>query len=184
MSRVVSPHVSDFYQLEHANQGVKLMLSKPASRRSKASAQTQVGLDRQTGKTIPYRPRCGWRRHSAKYRTGGGRGSRGEQRHCGQRHSVRTADPDVYAIGDCTIPSRMAIYGSGRCGWSPCTMLWSKRKLPLSNICGIAIALLPGPLVLVRPVRPQATNRRLVTGIRSSGAAWRPGQPEFCLSVL
>jgi 3-phenylpropionate/trans-cinnamate dioxygenase ferredoxin reductase subunit len=80
MSRVVSPHVSDFYQLEHTNHGVRLLLSTSLAafdgkRRVKSvlpntELAEAAGLDIDNG--IAVDDRC------------------------------QTSDPDILAVGDCT----------------------------------------------------------------------------------
>ena len=51
MSRVVSPEISDFYQIEHANQGVKLRLSTGVKALHGKKRVRQVELD--NGETVP-----------------------------------------------------------------------------------------------------------------------------------
>jgi len=133
MSRVVSPHVSDFYQLEHTNHGVKLLLGTGLAafvgkRRIKSvitdseqkiatdfvvvgvgvrpntELAEAVGLDVDDG--IVVNDRC------------------------------QTADPDIYAIGDCTShPS--SIYGC-RLRLESVHNAVEQAKTAASNICGVA----------------------------------------------
>jgi len=133
MSRVVSPHVSDFYQLEHTNHGVKLLLGTGVAafvgkRRIKSvitdseqkiatdfvvvgvgvrpntELAEAVGLDVDNG--IIVNDRC------------------------------QTADPDIYAIGDCTShPS--SIYGC-QLRLESVHNAVEQAKTAASNICGVA----------------------------------------------
>ena len=132
MSRVVSPHVSDFYQLEHTNQGVKLLLSTglaafEGKRRVKAvitdSGQkiaadfvvvgigiqpntelaTAAGLEVDDGIVVD--------------------------------DQCQTADPDIFAIGDCTSHPN-SIY-SRRLRLESVHNAVEQAKTAASNICGV-----------------------------------------------
>lgn len=132
MSRVVSPNVSDFYVLEHANHGVKLLLSTGLAaiggrKRAKSvltdneqkipadlvvvgvgiipntELATAAGLEVDDG--IIVNDQC------------------------------QTADPDVYAIGDCTSHPN-SIYGR-RLRLESVHNALEQAKTAASNICGI-----------------------------------------------
>lgn len=132
MSRVVSPNVSDFYVLEHANHGVKLLLSTGLAaiggrKRAKSvltdneqkipadlvvvgvgiipntELVTAAGLEVDDG--IVVNDQC------------------------------QTADPDIYAIGDCTSHPN-SIYGR-RLRLESVHNALEQAKTAASNICGI-----------------------------------------------
>ncbi len=131
MSRVVSPNVSDFYQLEHANHGVKLLLSTGLAAfhgkhrlKSVATDDEQIipanlvvvgvgivpnieiaaaaGLDVADGIIVD--------------------------------DQCQTADPDVYAVGDCTSHPN-SIYGR-RLRLESVHNALEQAKTAASNICG------------------------------------------------
>lgn len=131
MSRVVSPEISDFYQIEHTNQGVRFRLSTGVSaftgkKRVKSvttsegeeipadlvvigvgilpntELATEAGLDIDNGIVV--------------------------DDHC------RTADPDVYAAGDCTSHPN-AIYGR-RLRLESVHNAVEQAKTAAANICG------------------------------------------------
>ena len=131
MSRVVSPEISDFYQIEHTNQGVRFRLSTGVSaltgkKRVKSvttsegeeipadlvvigvgilpntELATEAGLDVDNGIVV--------------------------DDHC------RTADPDVYAVGDCTSHPN-AIYGR-RLRLESVHNAVEQAKTTAANICG------------------------------------------------
>ncbi len=132
MSRVVSPNVSDFYQLEHANHGVKLLLSTGLAAfhgrnrvKSVATDDEQMiaanfvvvgvgivpnteiaaaaGLDVADGIIVD--------------------------------DQCRTSDPDVYAVGDCTSHPN-SIYGR-RLRLESVHNALEQAKTAASNICGL-----------------------------------------------
>ena len=132
MSRVVSPHVSDFYQLEHTSQGVKLLLSTGLAafngKRRVKSVSTDdeqkipadlvvvgvgilpntelaqaAGLDIDNG--IAVDDRC------------------------------QTSDPDIYAVGDCTSHPN-SIYAR-RLRLESVHNAVEQAKTAAGNICGI-----------------------------------------------
>lgn len=132
MSRVVSPHVSDFYQLEHTNHGVKLLLSTGLAafngKRRVKSVETDndqkipadfvvvgvgimpnVELAEAAGLTI--------------------------DNGIVVDDQCRTNDPDVYAIGDCTSHPN-SIYDQHLRLESVHNAL-EQAKTAASNICGI-----------------------------------------------
>ena len=131
MSRVVSPEISDFYQIEHTNQGVRFRLSTGVSaltgkKRVKSvttsegeeipadlvvigvgilpntELATEAGLDVDNGIVV--------------------------DDHC------RTGDPDVYAVGDCTSHPN-AIYGR-RLRLESVHNAVEQAKTAAANICG------------------------------------------------
>lgn len=131
MSRVVSPEISDFYQIEHTNQGVKFRLSTGVSafagkKRVKSvttsegeeipadivvigvgilpntELATEAGLDVDNGIVV--------------------------DDHC------QTGDPDVYAVGDCTLHPN-AIYGR-RLRLESVHNAVEQAKTAAANICG------------------------------------------------
>ena len=131
MSRVVSPEISDFYQIEHTNQGVKLRLSTGVEsingKRRVRSVTTSdgdeipadlvvigvgivpntelasaAGLDIDNGIVV--------------------------DDHC------RTSDPDIYAVGDCTFHPN-AIYGRNLRLESVHNAL-EQAKTAAANLCG------------------------------------------------
>lgn len=132
MSRVVSPHVSDFYQLEHANHGVKLLLGTSLAafkgkRRVKAvitdsdqqisadfavvgvgivpNTELAVAADLEVDDGIVVDDQC------------------------------RTVDPDIYAIGDCTSHPN-SIYGR-RMRLESVHNALEQAKTAANNICGV-----------------------------------------------
>ena len=99
MSRVVSPHVSDFYQLEHANQGVKLMLATGLEAFAGKRKLKLVLTDRgQTIRTDFAVVGVGIVPNTELAEAAGLEVSNGIM----VNDQCQTADPDVYAIGDCT----------------------------------------------------------------------------------
>lgn len=133
MSRVVSPNVSDYYQLQHTNNGVRLLLSTglagfEGKRRVRKVLTTdgqalaadfvvvgtgilpnmelaaEAGLDTADGIVVD--DRC------------------------------RTSDPDIYAIGDCTFHPN-DIYGR-RLRLESVHNALEQAKTAAGNICGVA----------------------------------------------
>jgi len=132
MSRVVSPHVSDFYQLEHTNQGVKLLLSTglaafEGKRRVKAvvtdNEQTiaadfvVVGVGIQPNKELA---------EAAGLEVDDG---------VVVDDQCQTSDPDIYAIGDCTSHPN-EIYGQ-RLRLESVHNAVEQAKTAASNICHV-----------------------------------------------
>ncbi len=99
MSRAVSPEISDFYQIEHANHGVKLRLStEVAALRGKKRVKSVETAD---GESIPADfvvVGVGITPNTALAEQAGLEVSNGilVDDHC------RTGDSDIYAVGDCT----------------------------------------------------------------------------------
>ena len=99
MSRVVSPEISDFYQIEHANQGVKLRLGTTvAALRGKKHVE---GVETGEGEIIPADlvvVGIGIVANTELALAAGLRVDDGivvDER-------CQTSDPDIYAVGDCT----------------------------------------------------------------------------------
>jgi len=133
MSRVVSPHVSDFYQLEHANQGVKLMLATGleafAGRRKLKLVLTDRG---QTIRTDLAVVGVGIVPNTELAEAAGLEVSNGIV----VNDQCQTADPDVYAIGDCTNHPN-GIYDQ-RLRLESVHNALEQAKTAADNICGIA----------------------------------------------
>ena len=135
MSRVVSPEISDFYQIEHTNQGVKLRLSTGVQaingkKRAKSVTTSEgdeipadlvvigvgivpntelasaAGLDVDNGIVV--------------------------DDHC------RTSDPDIYAVGDCTVHPN-DVYGRHLRLESVHNAL-EQAKTAAANLCGDDVA--------------------------------------------
>ena len=99
MSRVVSPEISDFYQIEHANQGVKLRLSTGVKALHGKKRVRQVELD--NGDVVPADfvvIGVGILPYTELAEQAGLAVDDGiiVDDHC------QTSDPNIYAIGDCT----------------------------------------------------------------------------------
>jgi 3-phenylpropionate/trans-cinnamate dioxygenase ferredoxin reductase subunit len=131
MSRVVSPEISDFYQIEHTNQGVRFRLSTGVSsidgkRRVKSVTTTE-------GEEIPadlviigvgIQP-------NTELATGAGLDVDDGivvDEHC------RTSDPDIFAVGDCTAHPN-AIYDR-RLRLESVHNAVEQAKTAAANICG------------------------------------------------
>jgi len=132
LSRVVSPNVSDYYQLEHTKHGVKLLLSTGlAAFEGKRRVKRAITDD---GQEIP-----------ADFAVVGvGILPNSEIAEAAGLDVVngiivddtcRTADPDIYAIGDCTSHPN-AIYGRLLRLESVHNAL-EQAKTAASNICGV-----------------------------------------------
>lgn len=135
MSRVVSPEVSDYYQIEHANQGVKLRLSTEvqciSGKKRVKSVMTSddeeipadvvvigVGIEPQTQLAS-----------AAGLEVNDGIVV---DDHC------RTSDPEIYAIGDCTMHPN-ELYGRSMRLESVHNAL-EQAKTAVANICGVDTA--------------------------------------------
>jgi len=132
MSRVVSPNVSDYYQLEHTNHGVKLLLSTSlAEFKGKRRVKRAVTDD---GQEIPADfvvVGVGILPNSEIAEAAGLDVDNGIV----VDDTCRTADPDVYAIGDCTSHPN-SIYGQPLRLESVHNAL-EQAKTAASNICGV-----------------------------------------------
>jgi 3-phenylpropionate/trans-cinnamate dioxygenase ferredoxin reductase subunit len=133
MSRVVSPHVSDFYQLEHASRGVKLMLETGleafAGRRKVKLVLTDRGQSIRTDFAVVG---VGIVPNTDLAEAAGLEVSNGIV----VNDRCQTADPDVYAIGDCTNHPN-SIYAQSLRLESVHNAL-EQAKTAADNICGVA----------------------------------------------
>ena len=135
MSRVVSPEISDYYQIEHANQGVKLQLSTGVEGiNGKKRVKSVTTSD---GEEIPADVvviGVGIEPNTALARDAGLDVDNGivVDDHC------RTSDPHIYAIGDCTMHPN-GIYGRSLRLESVHNAL-EQAKTAVANICGIDTA--------------------------------------------
>ena len=135
MSRVVSPEISDYYQIEHANQGVKLQLSTGVEGiNGKKRVKSVTTSD---GEEIPADVvviGVGIEPNTALARDAGLDVDNGivVDDHC------RTSDPRIYAIGDCTMHPN-GIYGRSLRLESVHNAL-EQAKTAVANICGIDTA--------------------------------------------
>jgi 3-phenylpropionate/trans-cinnamate dioxygenase ferredoxin reductase subunit len=131
MSRVVSPEISDFYQIEHTNQGVKLRLSTGvAALRGKKRVKRVETTD---GEEIP-----------ADFVVVGvgilPNTELAEQAGLNVSDGIvvddrcQTSDPDIYAVGDCTFHPN-DIYGRGLRLESVHNAL-EQAKTAAGNLCG------------------------------------------------
>ena len=135
MSRVVSPEVSDYYQIEHTNQGVKLRLSTGVS---EITGKRRVkGIVTSEGEEIPadfvvigvgVQPNTGIASAAGLDVDDG----IVVDDHC------RTNDPAIYAVGDCTLHPN-AIYGRNLRLESVHNAL-EQARTAAANICGIDMA--------------------------------------------
>ena len=131
MSRVVSPEISDFYQIEHTNHGVKLRLSTEviALLGGKRVKRVKIGSDEEVPADFVV--------------VGIGILPNTELADCAGLDvddgilvddRCQTSDPDVFAVGDCTShPS--AIYGR-RLRLESVHNALEQAKTAASNLCG------------------------------------------------
>jgi 3-phenylpropionate/trans-cinnamate dioxygenase ferredoxin reductase subunit len=131
MSRVVSPNVSDYYQLEHTNQGVKLLLSTALAefqgRRRVRRVITDAGQEIPTDFVVIG---VGVRPNTELAQTAGLDVDNGivvDDR-------CQSNDPNIYAIGDCTSHPN-EIYGQ-RLRLESVHNALEQAKTAASNICG------------------------------------------------
>jgi len=132
MSRVVSPNVSDFFQLEHTNHGVKLLLSTGlAAFEGKRRVKSVITDSEQTIAADLVVVGVGITPNTELAEAAGLEVINGIV----VDDQCRTADPDIYAIGDCTShPSN--IYGQ-RLRLESVHNALEQAKIAASNICGI-----------------------------------------------
>ena len=132
MSRVVSPHVSDFYQLEHTNQGVKLLLSTALAAFHGKHRVKSVATDNDemipadfvvVGVGIVPNTELG---EAAGLPVDNG---------IIVNDQCQTADPDVYAVGDCTSHPN-SIYGR-RLRLESVHNAVEQAKTAANNVCSI-----------------------------------------------
>lgn len=132
LSRVVSPNVSDYFQLEHTKHGVKLLLSTGlAAFEGKRRVKRAITDDGQEIPTDFAVVGVGILPNSEIAEAAGLDVINGII----VDDTCRTADPDVYAIGDCTSHPN-AIYGRLLRLESVHNAL-EQAKTAASNICGV-----------------------------------------------
>ncbi len=132
LSRVVSPNVSDYYQLEHAKHGVKLMLSTGlAAFEGKRRVKRAITDDGQEIAADFAVVGIGILPNSEIAAAAGLDVINGIV----VDDTCRTTDPDVYAIGDCTFHPN-TIYGRLLRLESVHNAL-EQAKTAASNICGV-----------------------------------------------
>lgn len=132
MSRVVSPNVSDFYQLEHTNQGVKLQLSTGlVAFEGKRGVKAIICDDEQTIAADFVIVGVGIQPNTELAEAAGLLVDNGivVDDHC------QTSAADIYAIGDCTSHPN-AIYGR-RLRLESVHNALEQAKTAASNLCGI-----------------------------------------------
>jgi len=132
MSRVVSPHVSDFYQLEHTNQGVKLLLSTGlAAFEGKRRVKAVVTDNEQTIAADFVVIGIGIQPNTELAEAAGLEVDDGVV----VDDRCQTADPGIYAIGDCTSHPN-SIFGQ-RLRLESVHNALEQAKTAASNICGV-----------------------------------------------
>jgi len=132
MSRVVSPHVSDFYQLEHTNQGVKLLLSTGlAAFEGKRRVKAVVTDNEQTIAADFVFVGVGIQPNKELAEAAGLEVDDGVV----VDDQCQTSDPDIYAIGDCTSHPN-EIYGQ-RLRLESVHNAVEQAKTAASNICHV-----------------------------------------------
>ncbi len=135
MSRVVSPEISDFYQIEHTSQGVKLRLSTGVQsingKRRVKSVTTSEGDEIPADVVVIG---VGIVPNTELASAAGLEIDNGivVDDHC------RTSDPDIYAVGDCTVHPN-AIYGRNLRLESVHNAL-EQAKTAAANLCGEDVA--------------------------------------------
>ncbi len=135
MSRVVSPELSDFYQIEHTNQGVKLRLSTGVQsingKRRVKSVITSEGDEIPADLVVVG---VGIVPNTELASAAGLEVDNGivVDDHC------RTSDPDIYAVGDCTLHPN-GIYGRDLRLESVHNAL-EQAKTAAANLCGKDVA--------------------------------------------
>ena len=135
MSRVVSPELSDFYQIEHTNQGVKLRLSTGVEsingKRRVKSVTTSDGDDIPADLVVIG---VGIVPNTELASAAGLDVDNGivVDDHC------RTSDPDIFAVGDCTLHPN-DIYGRNLRLESVHNAL-EQAKTAAANLCGGDVA--------------------------------------------
>jgi len=132
MSRVVSPNVSDFYQLEHTNHGVKLLLSTGlASFKGKRSVKSVITDNEQKIVADFVVIGVGILPNTELAEAAGLEVDDGII----VDDQCQTTDPDIYAIGDCTSHPN-DIYGQ-RLRLESVHNAVEQAKTAASNICGV-----------------------------------------------
>jgi 3-phenylpropionate/trans-cinnamate dioxygenase ferredoxin reductase subunit len=131
MSRVVSPEISDYFQIEHANQGVKLRLSTGVDNiTGKKHVKSVTTSD---GDEIPADVVVIGVGIEPNTSLASGAGLDVDNGIVVDDH-CRTSDPDIYAIGDCTRHPN-EIYGRSLRLESVHNAL-EQAKTAVANICG------------------------------------------------
>lgn len=131
MSRVVSPEISDFYQIEHTNQGVKFRLSTGvAAFEGKKRVKTVITSENETIPADLVVIGVGIVPNSELASAAGLTTEDGVvvDDHC------RTSAPDIYAVGDCTLHPN-AIYGR-QLRLESVHNAVEQAKTAAANICG------------------------------------------------
>jgi 3-phenylpropionate/trans-cinnamate dioxygenase ferredoxin reductase subunit len=132
MSRVVSPHVSDFYQLEHTNHGVRLLLStRLAAFNGKRRVKSVLTDNDQTIPADLVVVGVGIVPNTELAEAAGLAIDNG----IAVDDRCQTADPDIYAVGDCTSHPN-SIFGQ-RLRLESVHNAVEQAKTAASNICGI-----------------------------------------------
>ena len=132
MSRVVSPNVSDFYQLEHTNHGVKLLLSTGlASFKGKRRVKSVITDNEQKIVADFVVIGVGILPNTELAEAVGLEVDNGII----VDDQCQTTDPDIYAIGDCTSHPNN-IYGQ-RLRLESVHNAVEQAKTAASNICGV-----------------------------------------------
>lgn len=131
MSRVASPEISDFYQIEHTNQGVRLRLASGVA--ALAGKKRIKSVTTTEGEEVPADIvviGTGIVPNTELATAAGLEVENGivVDDHC------RTSDPDIYAVGDCTLHPN-AIYGRQLRLESVHNAL-EQAKTAAANICG------------------------------------------------
>ncbi len=131
MSRVVSPEISDFYQIEHANQGVKLRLGTTVAALS--GRKRVEGVETGDGEMIPADLVVVGIGIVANTELAVDAGLEVDDGIIVDDH-CQTSDTDIYAVGDCTRhPNR--IYGRSLRLESVHNAV-EQAKTAASNLCG------------------------------------------------
>ncbi|MDH3615154.1 MAG: FAD-dependent oxidoreductase [Gammaproteobacteria bacterium] len=131
MSRVVSPEISDFYQIEHTNHGVKLRLSTGVT--ALRGKKRVKWIETDDGEEIPADfvvVAVGILPNTELAEQAGLDVSNGVVVDDG----CRTSDPDIYAVGDCTLHPN-DIYGR-RLRLESVHNALEQAKTAASNLCG------------------------------------------------
>jgi 3-phenylpropionate/trans-cinnamate dioxygenase ferredoxin reductase subunit len=132
MSRVVSPNVSDFFQVEHTNQGVKLLLSNTlAAFEGKRRVKGIITADEQKIAADFVVVGVGIVPNTELAEAAGLDVDNGII----VDDQCQTADPDIYAIGDCTSHPN-SIFGQ-RLRLESVHNAVEQAKTAASNICGV-----------------------------------------------
>ena len=131
MSRVVSPEISDFYQIEHANQGVRLRLD--CSVRSLQGKKRVKGVEVGDGESIPADLVVAGIGIIPNTELAADAGLDVDDGIVVDDR-CRTSDPAIYAVGDCTRHPN-AIYGRSLRLESVHNAL-EQARTAASNICG------------------------------------------------